>query len=236
MHQLCVLQTGKLPEVLFSFFPPLCRTLLFPQLIYSIRRLETQGPFGGRILFITPLFHSHFISVFSEFFKQTQKYGEEYSAYTNIVCVQKWEDRHTDTHTHTRTHKAPFRTRAYTDIKGSLFSHSYRYSTGGLCCEHIYVYAAVCFYERVWNHNVWRELLQTPSAPRACHTGLVCMCTTCLLFLCERLRDNGGSTDNAQRSRTIVPLTAFVCGGGGGETGNEIMLRALAVYVWSLSK
>lgn len=56
-------------------------------------------------------------------------------------------------------------------------------------------------------------------------------------FVCEQLRNNSSSTNNAQRSRTIVPLTAFVCGGGGGgETGNEIMLRALAVRTQSLSK
>lgn len=55
----------------------------------------------------------------------------------------------------------------------------------------------------------------------------VCVRVHCGLFLCEQLRNNRGSTNNAQRSRTIVPLTAFVC--GGGETGNEIMLRALAV-------
>ncbi len=62
----------------------------------------------------------------------------------------------------------------------------------------------------------------------------VCVCVHCGLFLCEQLRNNSSSTNNAQRSRTIAPLTAFVC--GGGETGNEIMLRALAVCAQSLSK
>lgn len=55
----------------------------------------------------------------------------------------------------------------------------------------------------------------------------------CGFVLWEQLR-NSSSTNNTQRSRTIVPLTAFVC--GGGETGNEIMLRALAVCAQSLSK
>lgn len=44
--------------------------------------------------------------------------------------------------------------------------------------------------------------------------------------LCEQLRNNSSSMNNVQRSRTILPLTAFVC--GGGERGNEIMLRFLA--------
>lgn len=47
------------------------------------------------------------------------------------------------------------------------------------------------------------------------------------LFSCEQLRNNSSFTNNAQGSRTIVPLTAFVC--GGGETGNEIMLRGLSL-------
>lgn len=62
----------------------------------------------------------------------------------------------------------------------------------------------------------------------------VCVRVHCGLVLCEQLRNNSGFTNNAQGSRTIVPLTAFVC--GGGETGNEIMLRALAVCARSLSK
>ena len=99
------------------------------------------------------------------------------------MCKHGKTDRHTRTHLH--THKAPFRTRAYTDIKGPLFSPSYRYSTGGLCCEHIYVYTAVCFMSTsvcVWNHNMWSELSQTPSAPRAdCHMGL-CACALWFVF------------------------------------------------------
>lgn len=82
--------------------------------------------------------------------------------------------------------------------------------------------------------NIWSELLQTPSAPRAdCRMGL-CARAFGFVFLCEQLRNNSSSTDNAHRSRTIVPLTTFVC--GGGETGNEIMLRALAACVEGLSK
>lgn len=61
----------------------------------------------------------------------------------------------------------------------------------------------------------------------------VCLHVHCGLFLWEQLR-NSSFTNNTQGSRTIVPLTAFVC--GGGETGNEIMLRALAVCAKSLSK
>lgn len=67
-----------------------------------------------------------------------------------------------------------------------------------------------------------------PTAARVCARG------HSRLFLCELLRNNGSSTNNAHRGRTIVPLTAFVC--GGGETGNEIMLRVLAVCVEGLSK
>lgn len=55
-----------------------------------------------------------------------------------------------------------------------------------------------------------------------------------LFFFCEQLRNNSSSTNNAHTSRTIAPLTAFVC--GGGETGNEIMLRAQAVCAEGLSK
>lgn len=53
-------------------------------------------------------------------------------------------------------------------------------------------------------------------------------------FLCAELRNNNSFTNNTQGSRTIGPLTAFVC--GVWETGNEIMLRAPAVCVHSLSK
>lgn len=78
---------------------------------------------------------------------------------------------------HTHTHKAPFRTRAYTDIKGPLFSPSYRYFTAGLCCEHIYVTcfmsANVCVCVR--NHNVCSELLQTPSTPRSWRSRGFCL-------------------------------------------------------------
>lgn len=56
----------------------------------------------------------------------------------------------------------------------------------------------------------------------------------CRLFMCEQLRDHSSSTNKAQKNKTIMPLRAFVC--GGEETGNEIMLWALAVCEWSLSK
>lgn len=62
----------------------------------------------------------------------------------------------------------------------------------------------------------------------------VCVHVHCGLFLSVQLRNNSSSTNNAQRSRTIVPLNVFVC--GCGETGNEIMLGALAVCARSLSK
>lgn len=144
------------------------------------------------------------------------------------MCVNT--EKQTDVHTHSHTHKAPFRTRAYTDIKGPLFSPSYRYSTGGLCCEHIYVYAAVCE-TTMYRVNSCRH----PPHPELTVTWVcVHMPFGLVFFLCEQLRNNSSSTNNAQRSRTIAPLTVFVC--GGGETGNEIMLRALAVCAKSLSE
>ncbi len=140
------------------------------------------------------------------------------------------------THNYTYTHKAPFRTRAYTDIKGPLFSPSYRYSTDALFCEHICVYGTVCFpsasvFETaVHGVNSCRHPWHLEST-----VTRVCVHVHCgLFFLSEQLGDNSISTNNAQRSRTIVPLNVFVC--GGGETGNEIMLGALAVCAWSLSK
>lgn len=85
-------------------------------------------------------------------------------------------------------------------------------------------------------HKVWTKLLQTPCAPRAdCRTSSEC--TEFCFCVCvghEQLGDNKRSTNNAQRSRTTVPLTEFVC--GVGETGNKIMLRALAVCTEGLSK
>lgn len=136
-------------------------------------------------LFLNSLFQSHFISVLSKFFKQTHKYREVQTVYTNIVHVQTQKDRPTRTHNYTYTYKAPFRTRAYTDIKGSLFSPSYRYSTDALCCEHIYVYCTVCFMSAsVCETTMYGgELLQTPLAPRAgCHMGL-CACALWFVFV-----------------------------------------------------
>ena len=143
-------------------------------------------------------------------------------------------ERQTDSDTLTQTHKAPFRTRAYTDIKGPLFSPSYRYSTGGFCCEHIYVNDTVCLSACMCEITIHRvNSCRHPWHPKLI-APWVCVRVHCGLFLCEQLRNNRGSTNNAKRSRTIVPLTVFVC--RGGETGNEIMLRSLAVCAQGLSK
>lgn len=58
--------------------------LLFPLLIYRIRRLATLGPL------VDQLFSSLlcFSPILSQFFKQTHKYRESHTVYTNIVCVQ----------------------------------------------------------------------------------------------------------------------------------------------------
>lgn len=139
-----------------------------------------------------------FYLTFLQIFKQTQKYGKV----------------HTCTHSNT----APFRTRAYTDIKEPLFCHSYRYTTGRLCCEHICVWVLWAqVYVCVYKHNAWSALWQTPSAHRCdCHTGLsscvVCFCLSVVLFMCEQLKDNSSSTNKARRNWTILPLTVFVCG------------------------
>lgn len=59
----------------------------------------------------------------------------------------------------------------------------------------------VCLY-----NTIYSELLQTPSVPWAdSHMGLCAW----VCFLYEQLR-NSSSTNNAHRSRTIVPLTVFV--------------------------
>lgn len=128
-----------------------------------------------------------------------------------MVHVQTQKDRPTRTHNYTYTHKAPFRTRAYTDIKGSLFSPSYRYSTDALCCEHIYVYAIVCF----MSASVCETTMYGVNSCRhPWHLKLVvtwvCVHVRCGCFLSEQLRNNSSSTNNAQRSRTIVPLNVFV--------------------------
>lgn len=151
--------------------------------------------------------------------------------YTNIVSVQIQNDR--QTHTLKNAHKAPFRTRAYTDIKGPLFSPSYRYSTGGLWCVHIYVSTTACLWVVLWETTMYS--VNSCRHPRYSELIVtwVCVRVHCGLFLLERLWNNSTSTNNAQRSRTIVPLTAFVC--GGGETGNEIMLRAPAVRTQGLA-
>lgn len=90
-------------------------------------------------------------------------------------------ERQTDRHTHAFTYtQSPFRTRAYTDIKGPLFSPSYRYSTGGLCCEHIYVRvfmsASVCettiYGVNSCRHPRHPELIVTRVCARVHHCGL----------------------------------------------------------------
>lgn len=148
---------------------------------------------------------------------------QTYTVFTHSSCVNTKTYRCA----HIHTHKAPSRTKAYTDIKGPLFSPSYRYSTGGLCCVHLRlchcVFVSVC--DTMYGVNSYRH-------PR--HTELHGFVCTGILVLCELLRKKSSSTNNAHRSRTIVPLTAFVC--GGGETGNEIMLRVLTVCVEGLSK
>lgn len=117
--------------------------------------------------------------VFSKFHPPTKKQTnnkiqiQTYTVFTHSSCVNTKTYRCA----HIHTHKAPSRTKAYTDIKGPLFSPSYRYSTGGfmLCAS---TSLSLCVCERVW-HNVWGELLQTPSAYRAArvcvhgHSGFV---------------------------------------------------------------
>lgn len=66
----------------------------------------------------------------------------------------------------------------------------------------------------------------TPSSNR-----MVCVCTCGVVCFCV---NSSSFSDNAQRHKTIVPLLVFVW--GSGETGNEIMLRALAVCARGLSK
>lgn len=179
------------------------------------------------------LLFSSWVSEFSQSFtpppptknKQTNNkiQIQTYTVFTHSSCVNTKTYRCA----HIHTHKAPSRTKAYTDIKGPLFSPSYRYSTGGLCCVHLRlchcVFVSVC--DTMYGVNSYRH-------PR--HTELHGFVCTGILVLCELLRKNSSSTNNAHRSRTIVPLTAFVC--GGGETGNEIMLRVLTVCVEGLSK
>lgn len=69
----------------------------------------------------------------------------------------------------------PFRTGAYADIKGPLFNHSYRYSTGSPCC--LCICACVSMRVCVCVFNAWCELSQTLSRDR--HMGL---------FMCEQQR------------------------------------------------
>ena len=90
--------TCKLSTVSF----PLCCTLL----IYSNRRLETLGPFGGQSLFL--LYFSLLLSPLSPSFsnKHTNTERSTYSIYKHSLCVntEKQTDVHTHSHTHTHTH------------------------------------------------------------------------------------------------------------------------------------
>lgn len=63
-------------------------------------------------------------------------------------------------------------------LKGLCLAPVIATPQAGFCCEHIYVLWHCVFMsmgKRVWNHNTWGELLQTPSAPGAdCRIGFVC--------------------------------------------------------------
>lgn len=187
-----------------------------------------NGTLRGQSLLFSSWVQCHVIWVFSKFHPPQKKQKKNnkiqiqtYTVFTHSSCVNTKTYRCA----HIHTHKAPSRTKAYTDIKGPLFSPSYRYSTGGLCCVHLRLCVFVSMCDTMYGVNSCRH-------PR--HTELHGFVCTGILVLCELLRKNSSSTNNAHRSRTIVPLTAFVC--GGGETGNEIMLRVLTVCVEGLSK
>lgn len=104
---------------------------------------------------------------------ETQR--DAYSRYANMVC------RHGDMHFHIHT-KPPFRTRAYTDIKGPLFSPSYRYSTGGFCCEHIYVCDTVCLWARGCVKPQYTGWTLADTLGWLSH-GCVCVCARALWFV-----------------------------------------------------
>lgn len=102
---------------------------------------------------------------------------QTYTVFTHSSCVNTKTYRCA----HIHIHKAPSRTKAYTDIKGPLFSPSYRYSTGGLCCVHLRlchcVFVSVC--DTMYGVNSYRH-------PR--HTELHGFVCTGILVLCELLR------------------------------------------------
>lgn len=112
----------------------------------------------------------------------------------------------------------PFRMGAYPDIRGPLFNHSYRDSTGSLFCECIcscvsYVSVYLCVYCVMWT------LGDTRTWPSH---GLVYVCTTAVL-----------PTKLRETEQLCLSWRLFVAV---GETGNEIMLRALALRTQSLSQ
>lgn len=97
----------------------------------------------------------------------------------------------------------------------------------------------LCVYERARvvceTANSWSELSQTPKAPRAWLShGLVCMCALWFVFCVNNWETTAVSPTMLREAEQLCLWRRFVC--GGGETGNEIMLRALAVCAQSLSK
>lgn len=209
-----ILQLCSLSILLF-----LGSALSFPQLISIMRRLETQDLCWTNS---SPYFSLNvpFCPSSAKFLKQTQK---AHAVYTNIAHVQT--ERQTDRHKHMHSNKAPFRMRAYTDIKGPLFSPSYRYSTGGLCCEHIYASATVCLCEaKTYGVNSGRH----PRHPLLPVTwDFVCVCVFWgLFFLWEQLRGNSSSNNTGNGNNCAFD---GVCLWWCVETGNEITLRALGV-------
>lgn len=156
----CVLLTWKLPAVSFS----LCFTLLFPLIIYSIRWLETLGPFVDK-LFSSLLSFGLIWSQFSPSFSNKHKYREAHTVYTNIVCLKTQKDRRAHLHRHT---KPPSGQGLTLTLKGLCLAPVIATPQAGYVVR-ISMSMPQCVYERefVWNHNVWGELLQTPPAPRA---------------------------------------------------------------------
>lgn len=105
-----------------------------------------NATFRGQSLLFSSWVQCHIIGVFSKLHtpQKTNNKIQTYTVFTHSSCVNTKTYRCA----HIHTHKAPSRTKAYTDIKGPLFSPSYRYSTGGLCCVHLRlchcVFVSVC--------------------------------------------------------------------------------------------
>lgn len=105
------------------------------------------------------------------------------NAQTLIQHVYKHSLFDTQNDRETRRHTAPFRTRAYNDIKGTLFSPSYRYSTGGLCCVHIYVSLPLCVYRHVCVKAQCMEWTLANTQGNQIVTWF-CVCLRIVFFLC----------------------------------------------------